>query len=108
MTRRSALRFCILLATSFIALHSKGPEWQNGDVASMDVIRTPVGKKIVYRYSYTVHANGYSYSFDEAKKLQLTVNGPVRFEVNGDRIRVLDERGKEHKGTVLKKAVDKR
>ena len=43
-----------------------------------------------------------------AKKLQLTVNGPVRFEVNGDRIRVLDEGGKEHKGTVLKKAVDKR
>ena len=54
----------------------------------MDVIRTPVGKKIIYRYSYTVHANGYSYSFDEARKLSLTINGPVRFAVNGGRLRV--------------------
>jgi hypothetical protein len=35
------------------------------------------------------------------------VNGPVRFAVNGDKLRVLDERGNEHKETVLKKAVDK-
>jgi len=79
-----------------------------GEVASMDVIRTPVGKKIVYRYSYTVHASGHSYSFDETKKLQLTVNGSVRFAVNGDKLRVVDERGKEHKETVLEKAVDKK
>jgi hypothetical protein len=59
--------------------------------------KRPVGKKIVYRYSYTVHGNGYSYSFDEAKKLPLTVNGSTRFVVNGDKIRILDEKGKEHK-----------
>jgi len=68
---------------------------------------TPVGKKIMYQYSYTVHGNGYSYSFDETRKLPLTTNGPVRFVVNGDKLRVLDEKGKEHKETVLKKAVDK-
>ena len=106
MNRRSLLRSMVFVA-SFAALHAKGPEWQSGDVAALDVIRTPVGKKIVYRYSYTVHGNRYSYSFDETKKLPLTVNGPVRFAVDGDRLRVLDERGKEHKETVLKKAVDK-
>ncbi len=73
----------------------------------MEVIRTPVGKKIKYRYSYTVHANGHSYSFDEAKKLLLTVNGPVRFSVSGDKLRVVDEKGKEHKESVLQKALDK-
>ena len=41
------------------------------------------------------------------KKLPLTVNGPVRFAVNGDKIRIVDEKGKEHHETVLKKAVDK-
>jgi hypothetical protein len=97
----------MVFGTCATVLPAKGPEWQNGDVAALDVIRTPVGKKIVYRYSYPVHANGYSYSFDEAKKLPLTVNGPVRFEVNSDKLRVVDERGKEHKETVLKKAVDK-
>ena len=57
----------LLLSTVFAAstvVYAKGPEWQNGEVAAMDVIRTPVGKKIAYRYSYTVHGNGYSYSFD--------------------------------------------
>ena len=107
MTRRSLLQSSVLLAIASVLLHSNGPDWQSGDVAALDVIRTPVGKKIMYRYSYTVHANGYSYSFDEVKKLTLTVNGPVRFVVNGDKLRVVDEKGKEHKETVLKKAVDK-
>ena len=75
MNRRSVLH-AFLLALPFAALYAKGPEWQSGEVTAMDVIRTPIGKKIKYRYSYTVHANGHSYSFDEAKKLQLTVNGP--------------------------------
>ena len=107
MNRRSLLWLSIVFTAFMTILQAKGPEWQNGEVAAMDVIRTPVGKKIVYRYSYTVHGNGYSYSFDEAKKLPLTVNGAVRFVVNGDKIRILDEKGKEHKETVLKKAVDR-
>ena len=107
MNRRFILKLCFL-AASFTALHAKDPEWQSGDVAAMDVIRTPVGKKLKYRYSYTLHANGHSYSFDETKKLPLTVNGPVRFAVDGDKLRVMDERGKEHKESVLQKAVDKK
>src|SRR5438045_1430653 len=106
MNRRSVL--LSFLAVSLTALHAKGPEWLSGEVAAMDVIRMPVGKKIKYRYSYTLHANGHSYSFDETTKLQLTVNAPVRFAVNGDKIRVIDERGKEHKETVLQRAVDKK
>jgi len=39
---------------------------------------------------------------------QLTTNGPVRFAVDGDKSRVLDERGKEHKETVLQRALDKK
>jgi hypothetical protein len=97
-----------LLAFSFSVLHAKGPDWQSGEVVTEDVIRTPVGKNIKYRYSYTVHANGHSYSFDDTKKVQLTVNGPVRFAVNGDKLRVLDEKGKKHKETVLQKAMDKK
>ena len=107
MHRRSALQL-ILLAVPWKALHAKSPEWQSGDVAAMEVIRTPLGKKIKYRYSYTLHANGRSYSFDETKKLPLTVNGPVRFAVDGDKLRVVDERGKEHKESVLQKAVDRK
>jgi len=107
MNRRFLVRLFVLAACP-IVLQSKSPDWQSGEVASMDVIRTPVGKKkIMYRYSYTVHASGHSYSFDETKKLQLTVNGPVRFVVSGDKLRVVDERGKQHKETVLQKAVDK-
>ena len=106
MNRRSVL--LSFLAVSLTALHAKGPEWLSGEVTAMDVIRMPVGKKIKYRYSYTLHANGHSYSFDETTKLQLTVNAPVRFAVNGDKIRVIDERGKEHKETVLQRAVDKK
>jgi hypothetical protein len=107
MNRRSLVHLFVLAACP-VVLQSKSPEWQTGEVASMDVIRTPVGKKkIMYRYSYTVHASGFSYSFDETKKLQLTINGPVRFAVDGDKIRVLDERGKEHKETVLQRAIDK-
>ena len=107
MKPRFALQFCFV-AVFMTALHAKSPEWQSGDVAAMDVIRTPVGKKIKYRYSYTLHASGHSYSFDDTKKLPLTVNGPVRFSVDGDKLRVLDERGKEHKETVLQRAVDKK
>ena len=107
MSRRFILKLGFLAVAFTAALYAKGPEWQSGEVTAMDVIRTPIGKKIKYRYSYTVHANGHSYSFDELKTLQLTVNGPVRFSVNGDKLRVLDERGKEHKETVLQKAVDK-
>jgi len=107
MNRRDLLRLLVLAECSTV-LDAKGPDWQSGEVASMDVIRTPVGKKIVYRYSYAVHANGHTYTFDETKKLQLTVNGPVRFAVDGDKLRVLDERGKEHKETVLQKAIDKK
>jgi len=107
MNRRLAFQISLLAVSFTAALYAKGPEWQSGEVTAMDVIRNPVGKKIKYRYSYTVHANGHSYSFDEAKKLQLTVNGPVRFSVNGDKLRILDERGKEQKETVLRKAVDK-
>jgi hypothetical protein len=108
MNRRSLLGLAMVFATFSRMLPAKDPEWQNGEVAAMDVIRTPVGKKIMYRYSYTVHANGYSYSFDEARKLSLTINGPVRFSVNGDKLRVVDESGKEHTETVLQKAVDKK
>ena len=107
MIRRSLLQFSALLALSSISLHSKSSDWQSGELAAIDVIRTPVGKKLIYRYSYSVQANGFTYTFDDSKKLPLTVNGPVRFVVNGDKLRVLDERGKEHKETVLKKAVDK-
>ena len=107
MKRRFAFKL-YLVAVLFTTLHAKGPEWQSGDVAAMDVIRTPVGKKMKYRYSYTVHANGHSYSFDETKKLPLTLNGRVRFAVDGDKLRVIDEHGKEHKETVLQKAMDKK
>ena len=107
MIRRSLLQFSALLALSSISLHSKSSDWQSGELAAIDVVRTPVGKKLIYRYSYSVQANGFTYTFDDPKKLPLTVNGPVRFAVNGDKLRVLDERGKEHKETVLKKAVDK-
>ena len=97
MNHRFARQARLLVVLS-MALLAKGPEWQSGDVAAMDVIRTPVGKKIKYRYSYTVHANGHSYSFDETKKLPLTVNRPVRFSVSGDKLRVLDERGEGTRG----------
>jgi hypothetical protein len=107
MIRRYFLQFSAILAVSSISLHAKNPDWQSGELAAIDVIRTPVGKKLIYRYSYSVHANGYTYTFDDPKKLPLTVNGPVRFAVNGGKLRVLDERGKEHNETVLKKAVDK-
>ena len=107
MIRKCLLQFSALLVLSSISLHAKDANWQNGELAAIDVIRTPVGKKLIYRYSYSVHANGYTYTFDDPKKPPLTVNGPVRFEVNGDKLRVVDERGKEHRETVLKKAVDK-
>lgn len=107
MIRRSLVQFSAILALSSINLHSKSSDWQSGELAAIDVIRTPVGKKLIYRYSYAVHANGFTYTFDDPKKLPLTVNGPIRFSVNGDKLRLLDERGKEHKETVLKKAVDK-
>src|SRR5690348_1626859 len=106
MNHRFAL--CLIFLVSFVTVvYAKSTEWQSGQVAAVDVIRTPVGKKIKYRYSYTVHANGHSYSFDDTRKLPLTVNGPVRFMVSGDKLRVVDEKGKEHKETVLQKAVDK-
>ena len=108
MNLKSLLRLSMVFGALSLDVLAKGPEWQNGDVAAMEVIRTPVGKKILYRYSYTVHGNGYSYSFDETKKLQLTINGPVRFTVTGDKLRVLDERGKEHNETVLQKILDKK
>jgi hypothetical protein len=56
MKRRFLLKLGFFVV-SFTALYAKSPEWQSGDVTAMDVIRTPVGKKIKYRYSYTLHAN---------------------------------------------------
>jgi hypothetical protein len=47
MSRRSLLQLSTVFAAFSTALHAKGPEWQTGDVASMEVIRTPVGKKII-------------------------------------------------------------
>jgi endonuclease YncB( thermonuclease family) len=106
MSHRSLIRL-VVVAGFLTILYAKDPDWQSGDVASMDVIRTPIGKKIMYRYSYAVHANGHTFTFDETKKLPLTIHGPVRFAVDGDKLRVFDERGKEHKETVLQKAIDK-
>jgi len=108
MTRRRFLEQSIALAGGSSTLYGKDQQWQTGEVASMEVIRTPIGKRLVYRYSYAVHANGHTYTFDEKNKLHLTVNGPVQFVVNGDKIRVRDERGKEHHETVLQRAVDKK
>jgi len=98
-----------LLVSLPLTLAAKDPDWQTGDVASIDVIRTPIGKgkKVMYRYSYSIHGAGQTYTFDETRKLPLTVNGAVKFTIKGDKIHVLDERNKEHKETVLKKAVDK-
>ncbi len=104
---RIALMGLLGVVACFTVLCAKTPDWQSGNVASMDVIRSPLGKKMLYRYSYAVHANGHTYTFDETRKLPLTINGPVRFAVDGDKLRVVDERGKEHKETVLQKAIDK-
>jgi len=105
MDRRSFL--CLLTCTPIFA-KSKGPAWQKGEVAAIDVIRIPVkGKKMRYGYTYTIHGSGHSYVFDSHEKLKLTVNGPVEFTLEGDKILVRDERGKEHKETILKTAVDK-
>jgi len=46
-----------------------GHEWQSGEVASEEIIRTLAGKKLIYRYSNAVHGNGYTYTFDKPKKL---------------------------------------
>jgi hypothetical protein len=64
---------------------------------------SPVGKKIIYRYSYTLHANGHCYSFDETKNLPLTVNGRVRFAVDGDKLRVIDEHVRNTRKPFFKK-----
>jgi len=97
-----------LLACTIVFAKSKSSEWQKGEVAAIDVIRIPLkGKKIRYGYTYTIHGAGYSYVFDNHEKLKLTVNGPAEFSLQGDKILVRDEGGKEHKATILKKAVDK-
>jgi hypothetical protein len=101
-----------VLAFSGVALFAKSkPQnlaWQTGEVAAIDVLRIPVTpKRMRYRYTYTIHAAGHSYVFDDTAKLNLTVNGPVEYAVEADKIFVRDEGGKEHKETILQKAVDK-
>ena len=106
MNRRSllALLICTLLANA----KSHTLAWQKGDVAAIEVLRIPINtKKMRYRYTYTLHGAGHTYTFDDRAKLNLTVNGPVEYAVEGDRIFVRDEAGKEHKETILQKAVDK-
>jgi hypothetical protein len=108
MPRRTVFLLAVVLAVSSSTVIAKGREWLTGEVAAEEIIRTPIGKKLVYRYSYTVHANGLSYTFDESKKLHLTVNAPVKFAINGDKIHLMDDKGKEHQETILQRAADKK
>lgn len=83
-------------------------DWQKGEVAAIDVIRIPVTpKRMRYRYSYTIHGQSHTYVFDDNRKLDLTINGAVEYAVEGDKIFVRDEGGKERKETILQKAVGK-
>jgi len=107
MNRRSLL--ALLTCTTLLAnAKSHTLAWQKGEVAAIEVLRIPIKtKKMRYRYTYTIHGAGHSYVFDDRAKLNLTVNGPVEYAVEGDKIFVRDEAGKEHRETILQKAVDK-
>jgi len=96
----------LMVVTGGFTLQAKEREWQSGEVASMEIIRSTVGHRLIYHYSYSVRSNGHTYTFDEKNRLRLTVNGPVKFEVRGDKLRVVDERGKEHAEAILEKAID--
>jgi hypothetical protein len=87
---------------------SQNHTWQKGELVGMDVQRIPItAKKMRYRYTYTIHGAGHSYVFDDRAKLNLTINGPVEYAVEGDKIFVRDESGREQRETILQKAVDK-
>jgi hypothetical protein len=105
MNRRSLLS---LLACTPVFAKSKSSAWQKGELLAMDVQRIPINtKKMRYRYTYTIHGSGHAYVFDDRAKLNLTINGPVEYALDGDKIIVRDEGGKEHKETILQKAVDR-
>lgn len=105
---RKVFLYALFSVALFASPKSQSHAWQKGELVGMDVIRIPVtAKRMRYRYTYTIHGAGHTYVFDDRERLHLTINGPVEFAVEGDRIIVRDEGGKEHKETVLQKAVDK-
>ena len=67
MDPKSLFRLAAIAATGWV-LCAKSVDWQSGN-----------------RYSYVVHANGRTWSFDETKQLPLTINGPVRLAVDGEK-----------------------
>ncbi len=107
MNRRSLL-YLITGSALFAKTKSQPSTWQTGELVAMDVTRIPIyTKKMRYRYTYTVHGSGHTYVFDDRRKLNLTINGPMEYVVEGDKIVVRDEGGTEHKETILQKAVDR-
>ena len=57
-----------------------------------------------YRYTHTVHGADHTHVFDDRAKLNLTINGPVDYAIDGDKIYIRDESRNEHKETILQKA----
>jgi hypothetical protein len=58
--------------------------------------------------TYTVQGGRYIYVarehlwFPWSKPADLVVNGPVQYLRSGDKLRILDDSGKEHKATIIK------
>jgi hypothetical protein len=58
--------------------------------------------------TYTIQGGRYIYVarehlwFPWSKPADLVVNGPVQYRVSGDKLRLLDDNGKEHKATIIK------
>ena len=61
--------------------------------------------------TYTVQGNKYVYVarehllFPWSKPADVTVNGPVQYLISGNKLRLLDDNGKEHKATIIKKTL---
>ena len=55
-------------------------------------MRNSSGPAARYRYTYTIHGAGHTYVFDDRAKLNLTINGPVEYTVERDKIVVRDGR----------------
>ena len=110
----------LLLASPSLAVGAKAnveaEDWQTGTVLEVEVVSEPrlVNGTTQYNYrqrfeietdTHVYHAvrTLVAFMFLSSKLAKLTINDPVKYRLKKNRIVILDENGKQHKLSIVKK-----
>jgi len=101
----NSLRWLLAAALLTVAPHANAAKraWIDGTLARMDVRQYNAGRhaKTEDHYIYTIDAPDMGYVVNFNKRILKTpINDPIRFDVDGDKLKVVDTDRKERTGKI--------